>query len=55
VSTADERIRRLFEERPEVVGLAESVCLAVSADPALLRAARLRFLPDTDAGVEADL
>lgn len=40
---------------PDVVRLAQSVCLASRIEPELLRQARLMLLPDADAGVEADL
>jgi hypothetical protein len=45
----------LHRRSPGAVQLAEAVSLAVRVDPELLRMARLRLLPDVDAGAEADL
>jgi RNA polymerase sigma factor (sigma-70 family) len=50
-----ETVRRLAEEVPDVVRLAEEVSLAVQVDPALLRRARLDLVPCASAGTEADL
>lgn len=41
--------------RPEVKELARLVAFAARVEPQLLRAMRLRFLPSSDAGLEADL
>jgi hypothetical protein len=41
--------------RPAVVRLARSLCLAAQAEPYFLRSARLRFAPDSSAGLEARL
>ncbi|MFC8343379.1 hypothetical protein [Streptomyces sp. NPDC057280] len=48
-------ITELTEHRPDVVELAGCLSLALSVDRAFLRRARLRFLPRTTAGVEAEL
>ncbi|GAA3866778.1 hypothetical protein GCM10023084_20010 [Streptomyces lacrimifluminis] len=50
--------RLIAEERrhrPAVVRLARSLCLAAQAEPYFLRSARLRFAPDSSAGLEARL
>jgi 5-methylthioadenosine/S-adenosylhomocysteine deaminase len=46
---------RLDAERPGTVQLARVVSLAARIEPELIRAARVRLLPDLDPGVEADL
>ncbi|MGW4298511.1 DUF3459 domain-containing protein [Streptomyces sp. NPDC004646] len=48
-------IADLNEARPDLVRLAESLCLAASVERAFLRRARLRFLPRSTAGLEAEL
>lgn len=48
-------IEQLNEVNPAAVRLAEAVSFAVKIDRALLRAARLRLVPEADAGAEADL
>lgn len=50
-----ELISRLKRHRPQMVELASYVSLTVSVDRAFLRKARLRFLPRTAAGLEAEL
>ncbi|MFE0516710.1 hypothetical protein, partial [Streptomyces sp. NPDC058964] len=50
-----EEIAELARRRPSLVALASCVSLAVSVDRAFLRRARLRFLPRTAAGLEAEL
>jgi WD40 repeat protein len=52
---AERLIRRVAATDPDVVVLAEVVALAVHIDPALLRSARLRFLPHRGPDLEADL
>ncbi|MGK3936931.1 hypothetical protein ABK046_00705 [Streptomyces caeruleatus] len=50
--------RLIAEQRrhqPDVVRLARSLCLAAQAEPYFLRGARLRFAPDSGAGLEARL
>jgi hypothetical protein len=48
-------IAELTEHQPQVVELAGCLSLAVSVDRPFLRRARLRFLPRTTAGLEAEL
>ncbi|WP_327397456.1 DUF3459 domain-containing protein [Streptomyces phaeochromogenes] len=48
-------IAQMRERQPQLVDLAAHVSLTVSVDRAFLRKARLRFLPRTTAGLEADL
>jgi len=55
MSTAAEVIDRLETVRPDVVKLARVASLAARLEPALLRRFRLKFLPRSDAGLEADL
>jgi WD40 repeat protein len=50
--TAIEALRR---RNPDAVRLAQAVSFAVVVDRALLRAARIAFVPEADAGAEADL
>ncbi|MEU6372914.1 DUF3459 domain-containing protein [Streptomyces sp. NPDC046909] len=50
-----ELVAGLTEDQPEVVELARCLSLAVSVDRGFLRRARLRFLPRTTAGLEAEL
>jgi hypothetical protein len=50
-----ELIGELRRREPQLVALAECVSLAVNVDWAFLRRARLRFLPESTAGLEADL
>jgi hypothetical protein len=52
---AEEVLARFRQQKPEAVRLAELVCLATRIEHGLLREARLRLAPDTDAGAEADL
>jgi hypothetical protein len=52
---AAEVLARFRQQKPEAVRLAELVCLATRIEHGLLREARLRLAPDTDAGAEADL
>ncbi|MFF7641801.1 hypothetical protein [Streptomyces canus] len=50
--------RLITEQRrhhPDVIRLARSLCLAAQAEPYFLRGARLRFVPDSGAGLEARL
>lgn len=47
--------QRLEARMPRLIELASYVSLATRVEPALLRAARLRFLPDSEPGLEADL
>ncbi|MER6913435.1 hypothetical protein ABT354_17350 [Streptomyces sp. NPDC000594] len=48
-------IGELARDRPQVVALAECLCLAAGVEQSLLRRARLRFLPRSTAGLEAEL
>ena len=48
-------VAEIASEHPAVVRLAEAVSLAVLIDPPLLRRARLKLVPEADAGVEAEL
>ncbi|ONK10444.1 alpha-glucosidase C-terminal domain-containing protein [Streptomyces sp. MP131-18] len=48
-------LARLARERPDLVTLAESLSLAATVDRPLLRRARLRFVPRSTAGLEAEL
>lgn len=48
-------IATLAKEQPQVIRLAESLCLTARVEPELLRAARLALRPCVDAYVEADL
>jgi 5-methylthioadenosine/S-adenosylhomocysteine deaminase len=48
-------VERLAAERPGAIRLARVVSLAARVEPELLRSARVRLLPDLDAGAEADL
>ncbi|MFB6838365.1 hypothetical protein [Streptomyces sp. NPDC056361] len=48
-------VAELAEVRPELVRLAECLCLAAGVERAFLRRARLRFVPDSTAGLEAEL
>lgn len=50
-----QRLRNLAEQRPLAAELATLASLAVRVDSALLRALRLRLLPQADAGTEADV
>lgn len=52
---ARQRVERLAGTEPDVVSLAEALSLAVVVDPALIRAARLRFTPRRGPDLEADL
>ncbi|MET7755307.1 alpha-glucosidase C-terminal domain-containing protein [Streptomyces sp. NPDC005389] len=51
----DAEIAELAEVRPDLVRLAECLCLAAGVERAFLRRARIRFLPRTTAGLEAEL
>jgi len=55
VSRPERALALLREGDPLVFRLAESVSLAVRAEPALVRLARHRLVPEADPGVEADL
>lgn len=48
-------VELLARRRPDVVWLAECLSLAAGVERAMLRRARLRFLPRSTAGVEAEL
>ncbi|GKQ38817.1 alpha-amylase family protein [Streptomyces sp. A012304] len=48
-------VELLARLRPEVVELAECLCLAAAVERSMLRRARLRFLPRSSAGLEAEL
>lgn len=50
-----ELVGALAREQPALIRLAEAVSLAMRVDPPLLRKARLDFVPDADAGTEAEL
>ncbi|MFJ2932231.1 alpha-glucosidase C-terminal domain-containing protein [Streptomyces sp. NPDC087219] len=52
---AESFVAELAEARPELVRLAECLCLAAGVERAFLRGARLRFVPDSTAGLEAEL
>jgi hypothetical protein len=52
---AAELVDRLAASRPRAVELAEMVSFAALVDRPLLRQARVRFVPEADSGVEADL
>lgn len=52
---AKQILARLEQDSPAVTRLAELVACAARVDPALLREARLSLLPESDAGLEADL
>jgi WD40 repeat protein len=53
--SADRLVRHVAAADPDTVALAEVLALAVRVDPALLRAARRRFLPHRGPDLEADL
>ncbi|GGP32026.1 alpha-amylase family protein [Streptomyces melanogenes] len=53
--TMEEYIPRLARSRPQLVRLAECLSLAAGVERPLLRRARLRFLPRSAAGLEAEL
>jgi WD40 repeat protein len=48
-------VAEIAAAHPAIVRLAEAVSLAVLVDPPLLRRARLKLVPEADAGVEAEL
>jgi hypothetical protein len=48
-------VGRLANERPDLITLAEALSPAVSIERPLLRRARLRFVPRSTAGLEAEL
>ncbi|QES02239.1 hypothetical protein DEJ43_30750 [Streptomyces venezuelae ATCC 10712] len=52
---AEAALEDLAVTRPDVVRLAECLCLAAGVERAFLRRARLRFLPRSTAGLEAEL
>jgi len=52
---AAELVQSVASSSPHAVALAEVVSFAVLVDRPLLRQARLRMVPDADAGAEADL
>ncbi|WP_406217748.1 hypothetical protein [Streptomyces canus] len=54
-SSAYRLITEQRRHQPDVVRLARSLCLAAQAEPHFLRGARLRFVPDSSAGLEARL
>ncbi|WP_329402972.1 hypothetical protein [Streptomyces melanogenes] len=53
--TMEEYIPGLARSRPQLVRLAECLSLAAGVERPLLRRARLRFLPRSSAGLEAEL
>jgi hypothetical protein len=55
--TTDERgyAERLARDEPDLYRLALALAPALRIEPLLLRNARLRFVPDSDAGLEAEL
>ncbi|PKV89186.1 hypothetical protein [Streptomyces sp. TLI_146] len=53
--TMEEYIPQLARSRPQLVRLAECLSLAAGVERPLLRRARLRFLPRSSAGLEAEL
>lgn len=53
--TMEEYVLRLARSRPQLVRLAECLSLAAGVERPLLRRARLRFLPRSSAGLEAEL
>jgi hypothetical protein len=55
MTPAARTVEDLARSRPELVGLARCVSLTISVDHGFLRRARLRFLPRTTAGLEAEL
>ncbi len=54
-SVAARALELLGSRSPRARALARVASLATQVEPALLRRLRLRFVPDADAGVEADL
>lgn len=52
---ADELLELMKQRNPAQVRLARWVSLAARMEPELIRLARLRFMPGTEPGVEADL
>ncbi|MGA5699107.1 hypothetical protein [Peterkaempfera bronchialis] len=48
-------IEEVRQDRPEVVRLAQALCLAAHAEPEMVRRARLVFLPSSGLGLEAQL
>lgn len=52
---AAELIEEIRRDQPQVVRLAEALCLAAHAEPELVRRARLTFLPSSGLAVEAML
>ena len=54
-SDVHREIERLRTRNPDAVRLAQRLSLAIVAEPALIRTVRLRLLPSSDAGAEADL
>ncbi|WP_405727600.1 hypothetical protein OG885_06825 [Streptomyces sp. NBC_00028] len=55
MTSAARTVDDLARIRPELVALARCVSLTISVDHGFLRRARLRFLPRTTAGLEAEL
>lgn len=54
-SSAARLVHEQRQEEPDVVRLAQSLSLAAQAEPYFVRAARLRFVPRSSAGLEAQL
>lgn len=54
-TSAARLIHEQRQEEPDVVRLAQSLSLAAQAEPYVVRAARLRFVPRSSAGLEAQL
>ena len=55
MTRASTAIDALSRRNPHAFRLAQAVSFAVVVDRALLRAARIAFVPEADAGAEADL
>jgi WD40 repeat protein len=55
MTRASTAIDALSRRNPDALRLAQAVSFAVVVDRALLRAARIAFVPEADAGAEADL
>jgi len=53
--TAEDRISAALKINRSTVDLARYVCVASRIQPALIRQARIRYVPHADVGTEADV
>lgn len=54
ITSARGVVSHMHDTKPEVVTLAELLSIAVRVEPELLRAVRLRFLPNAEAEIESE-